>query len=101
MLLPEHCPNYMLSKTRVAVGLQDSAEVFEVRTGMLPLAIRRVSKPHSRWRRLTGGTVVADIRPQTSRFGFAGARSECANRSVVVVDFVASSGGLPLKSFAY
>ncbi|MNG17751.1 hypothetical protein D3C84_1017620 [compost metagenome] len=55
---------------------------------MLSLAIRRVSKPYRRRRRVACGSVIAHIRPQACRFGFAGARCECANRRVIGVDFM-------------
>lgn len=89
MPIPEHYPRAIqLSRTGIAVGLQDPAEVFEMSTGMLPLAIRRVSKPYRRRRRVACGSVIAHIRPQARRFGFAGAMCKCANRRVIGVDFM-------------
>ena len=68
-----------LSKTGIAVSLQDLAETLEMSAGMFSLAIWRVGKPYSRGRRVTSRSVVAHVRPEASRFGFAVARREHAN----------------------
>ncbi|ROM50831.1 hypothetical protein BK651_23310 [Pseudomonas rhodesiae] len=77
-----------LSKTGVAVSLQDPAETLEMSARMLPLAIRRVGKPDRRRCRVTRRSVVAHVCPQASRFGLTVARREHANRRVVDMDFV-------------
>ncbi|MCY1456880.1 hypothetical protein D9M71_741290 [compost metagenome] len=79
-----------LSKTGIAVSLQDPAEALEMSTGMLPLAIRRVGKPDRRRCRVTRRSVVSHVCPEASRFGFAIARRKYTYRRVVGMDFMAA-----------
>lgn len=88
MRLPEWSLWHTAEQSRRS--LQDPAEALEMSTGMLPLAIRRVGKPYRRRRRVTGRSVVTHVCPQASRFGFAVARRESANRRAVGMDFMAA-----------
>jgi hypothetical protein len=54
--------------------------------GALAFAIRGVTKPHRRWRRITPRAIIAHVGPQAPRFGFARARSEDGDRRIVGVD---------------
>src|SRR5437879_2330523 len=70
----------------VAIGLHGPAEVGQMATRMLALAIRSVSEPDT-WRgRICCRAVVTDVGPQTPGFGLAHAGSEHRHRGIVGVD---------------
>ena len=58
----------------VSIGLQNAPKLLEVPSRMFAFAIRRVSKPHRRSRRVACWTVIPYIGPQTARFRLALAR---------------------------
>ena len=67
----------------IAVGVDDAAEVFEMRPRVLALAVGRVEEQRRRRSRAGERPLVADIGPQPPGLGLAGARRQHRHRRVV------------------
>jgi hypothetical protein len=77
-----------LLEARVAIGLQRSRELAQVRLRMLAFAVRRVGEPHRRGRCVSRRTIIANVGPQPSGFCFAVAWRQHPNRRVIGVQLV-------------
>jgi hypothetical protein len=65
-----------LIETGVAIGVDDTGEVFEVGARMLALAVGRVAEQRRRRALAREGPLVADIDPQPAGLGLAGTRRQ-------------------------
>jgi hypothetical protein len=76
-----------LIESRVGIGLQRPAKLFQMLRRVLAFAIRRVGEPHGGRGGVARRTIIADIGPQASRLGLALARRQHRHRRVVGVQF--------------
>ena len=74
----------------VAVGVNDAAEVLQMRLRMLPFTVGRVEEQSRRWPRAGEWPLVTDIGPQPAGLGLAGARRQHRHWSVVDMKDVAA-----------
>ena len=73
----------------IAVGVNDAAEILQMRLRMLAFAVGRVEEQSRRRPRAGERPLVADIGPQPAGLGLAGARRQDRHRCVVDVQGVA------------
>src|SRR5436305_11261393 len=73
----------------VAVGVNDAAEVLQMRLRMLAFTVGRVEEQSRRWPRAGEWPLIANVGPQPAGLGLAGARRQNRHRGVVDMQSVA------------
>ena len=73
----------------VAVGVDDAAEVLQVRLGMLTFAVGLIEEQGRRLPRTSERPLIANVSPQPAGLGLAGARRQHRHRGVVNMQSVA------------